>query len=89
MKTLIKKLKALRIYAVMCRFFNFIILGRCRVEIETPQFLGSQDNFYMLRQIGWLYLITLEFKHDKNCGGNHDVQFHSIYDAHKSIVIWF
>lgn len=77
------------VYAVMCRFFNFIILGRYRVEIETPQFLGGQDNFYMLKQIGWIYLITLKFKHDKNCGGNHDVQFHSIEDAHKSIVRWF
>ncbi len=88
-KNLIEKLKALRIYAVMCRFFNFIVLGRYRVEIKTPQFLDSQDNFYMLKQIGWIYLTTLKFKHDKNCGGSHDVQFHSIKDAHKSIVRWF
>lgn len=88
-KTLIEKLKALRIYAVMCRFFNFIILGRYRVEIETPQFLGSQEKFYMLKQIGWIYLVTLKFKHDKNCGGSHDVKFHSIKYAHKSIIRWF
>ena len=88
MKTLFEKLKALRIYAVMCRFFNFIILGRYRVEIETPQFLGSQDNFYIKKQIGWLYLMTLKFNHDKNCGGSHYVQFNSIEDAHKSIVRW-
>ena len=88
MKTLIEKLKSTRIYRVINRIFNFIILGRYRVEIETKQFLGNEDNFYMLKQIGWVYLTTLKFKHDKNCGGNHDVQFHSIKDVHKSIVRW-
>ena len=74
-------------YSVTCRLFKFIILGRFRVEIETAQFLGSQDNFYMLKQIGWIYLTTLEFKNDKKCGGKHDV-LHSIDCAHKSIVRW-
>lgn len=90
-KRLIEKIKALHIYAVFIIFpgiYRFIILGRYRVEIETPQFLGSQDNFYMMKQIGWIYLATLKFKHDKNCGGNHDVQFKSINDAYKAIVRW-
>ena len=77
------------IVAIIRRFFNFIIFGRYRVQIETPQFLGSQDDFYMLKQIGWMYFTTLRFKHDKNYGGSHDVQFHSIENAHKSIVMWF
>jgi hypothetical protein len=74
--------------SIMSRFFNFIILGRYRVEIETPQFFGEND-FYMLKQVGWIYLTTLKFKHDKKCGGSHDVQFHSTRDAFNSIVRWF
>lgn len=64
---------------------NFIILGRYRVEIETPQFYGSQTNFSMKKQVGWLYLVTLKFKHNKKYEG-HDIQFHSIEDAYKSVV---
>jgi hypothetical protein len=78
-----------RLYAVICRLFNFIILGRERVEIETPQFLGSQDKFYMLKQVGWIHYVTLKFKHDKKIGATHDVQFHSIEDAYKSVIRWF
>jgi hypothetical protein len=76
------------LYAVMCRFLNFIILGRKRVEIETPQFLGSQDKFYVLKQVGWLYYVTLKFKHDKKRGATHNIQFNSIEDAHKSVIKW-
>ena len=70
------------------RFDNFI-KGKIRVEIETPQFLGNQENFYMLKQIGWIHYMTLLFKPDKNCGGNHCVQFHSLKNTYKSIVKWF
>ena len=48
----------------LSRLFNFLVLGRFRVEVETPQFLGGQDNYYMLRQVGWLYLAPLEFRPD-------------------------
>jgi hypothetical protein len=65
---------------------NFIFLGRIKVVIQTPQFLGSQEEFYMLKQTGWLYLTTLKFKPIRELGGNHEVCFRSIKDAHSAIV---
>jgi hypothetical protein len=49
---------------ILSRLFNFLVLGRFRVEVETPQFLGRQDKYYMLRQVGWLYLVSMKFRPD-------------------------
>jgi len=70
------------------RLFNFLVLGRSKVEIQTPQFLGSQDKFYMFKQIGWFYYIGKKFVPDKKQIKGHKVYFETIEQAHKSILQW-
>lgn len=60
--------------------------------IETPQFRGSQDNFWMKRQTGTFNtetkLFTPDDNHENNKGevGKHSVQFRSMEDFKKSII---
>lgn len=54
--------------------------------IETPQFMGSQDKFWMKKQSGIFDTVTLRFQPNddpmNNSGsvGKHSVQFSSIAD---------
>lgn len=60
--------------------------------IETPQFRGSQDNYWMKRQTGFFDSKTLLFTpndnpdNDKGEVGKHSVQFHSLSDFKKSRI---
>jgi hypothetical protein len=86
----------------LSRLFNFLVLGRFRVEVKTPQFIGRQDKYYMLRQVGWLYLAPLEFRPDPRqvptadvdapmsnlTVGGHRIYFQSIAQAYSSVVRW-
>jgi len=65
---------------------DLITKGQLRVEIETPQFLSTQEKFYMLRQRGWISLSTLMFKYDRNELGGHDVYLRNIKDVYESVV---
>lgn len=69
-------------------FFNYLVLGRYKVVIRTPQFLGNQEKFYMFEQTGWLYITTLKFKPISNLKGNHIVYFKSLEDAHSAVIKW-
>jgi hypothetical protein len=54
--------------------------------IETPQFLGSEDKYYMLRQIGVLDTETFLFTPYK---GGHRVQFQGEEDFERfRINVW-
>ena len=63
-----------------------------RCTIETPQFRGSQDDFWMKKQTGWLNTDSLLFTPDRNPEndkgevGKHGVQFHSLEDFKKAKV---
>jgi hypothetical protein len=67
---------------------DYLIFGRVKVKIETPQFLGSQDKFYMHSQVGHLYYTTLEFRPEQKKKGNHNVKFHTIDQAYDAIIEW-
>ena len=77
-----------KMYSFFTEFLNFVILGRVKVMIQTPQFLGSQENYYLLKQPGWLYLTTLKFTPIKELGGKHVVYFGSIKEAWSAIIKW-
>jgi hypothetical protein len=75
-----------KIQTIYNTIIDLITKGQLRVEIETPQFLGTQEKFYILRQRGWISIFTLTFKYDRNEIGGHDVYFWSIKDVYRSIV---
>ena len=56
-----------------------------RCKIQTPQFLGSQDKFYMFKQYGVFDTVTLKFT--PTCIGGHTVQFHDINDFYNKALI--
>jgi hypothetical protein len=51
-----------KIQTIYNTIIELITKGQLRVEIETPQFLTTQEKFYMLRQRGWINVSTLTFK---------------------------
>lgn len=74
--------KAFYTRLVMHRFIFFV-----RCEIETPQFLGCQEKYYMFRQSGWYNILTKKFKTDHKVSGSHDVWgFTSFKDFQDSVV---
>jgi hypothetical protein len=75
-----------KIQIIYNTIIDLITKGQLRVEIETPQFLGTQEKFYMLRQRGWISLSTLMFKYDRNELGGHDVYLRNIKDVYESVV---
>jgi hypothetical protein len=75
-----------KIQIIYNTIIDLITKGQLRVEIETPQFLSTQEKFYMLRQRGWISVSTLMFKYDRNEIGGHDVYFWSIKGVYKGIV---
>jgi hypothetical protein len=75
-----------KIQIIYNTIIDLITKGQLRVEIETPQFLSTQEKFYMLRQRGWISIFTLMFKYDRNEVRGHDVCFRSIKDVYMSIV---
>jgi hypothetical protein len=75
-----------KIQIIYNTIIDLITKGQLRVEIETPQFLSTQEKFYMLRQRGWISLSTIMFKYDRNELIGHDVYFRSIKDVYRSIV---
>lgn len=85
---MIKKIKNSGLYNNIISTLNLIFLGRYKVIIETPQFIGSSGDKYMLRQQGWLYITNCQFIHDKNNGGKHDVYFKNMDDAYHAVVKW-
>lgn len=54
--------------------------------IQTPQFKNGKV-WKMQKQSGVFDVRTLKFSHDGIFSG-HDVQFHSIEDFHKSVVVY-
>ena len=75
-----------KIQIIYNTIIDLITKGQLRVEIETPQFLGTQEKFYMLRQRGWIGIFTPMFKYDRNEISGHDVYFWSIKDVYSSVV---
>jgi hypothetical protein len=75
-----------KIQIIYNTIIDLITKGQLRVEIETPQFLSTQEKFYILRQRGWISIFTLTFKYDRNEIGGHDVCFRSIKDVYRGIV---
>jgi hypothetical protein len=75
-----------KIQIIYNTIIDLITKGQLRVEIETPQFLSTQEKFYMLRQRGWISVFTLMFKYDRNEMRGHDVCFRSIKDVYRGIV---
>jgi|688.fasta_scaffold758761_3 hypothetical protein len=75
-----------KIQTIYNTIIELITKGQLRVEIETPQFLTTQEKFYMLRQRGWISVSTLTFKYDRNEISGHDVYFWSIKDVYSSVV---
>ena len=75
-----------KIQIIYNTIIDLITKGQLRVEIETPQFLSTQEKFYMLRQRGWISVSTLMFKYDRNEGRGHDVCFRSIKGVYRGIV---
>jgi hypothetical protein len=75
-----------KIQIIYNTIIDLITKGQLRVEIETPQFLSTQEKFYMLRQRGWISVSTLMFKYDRNEIGGHDVCFRSIKGVYRGIV---
>lgn len=67
-------------------------IGDVQCTIETPQFRGNQDNYWMKKQTGTLntetYLFTPDDnpENDKGEVGKHSVQFASIEDFKKFII---
>jgi hypothetical protein len=75
-----------KIQTIYNTIIDLITKGQLRVEIETPQFLSTQEKFYMLKQRGWISVFTLMFKYDRNEMRGHDVYFWSIKDVYRGIV---
>ena len=75
-----------KIQIIYNTIIDLITKGQLRVEIETPQFLSTQEKFYMLRQRGWISVFTLMFKYDRNEMRGHDVCFRSIKGVYRGIV---
>ena len=75
----------------MKNFFKLVLnflLSRIPVEIETPQFTNGGQDFYMYRQSGYLYLVTLQFRPFEYVGHNHTVQFRTAEDSFNAVVKW-
>lgn len=74
--------KAFFMRLVMHRFILFV-----RCEISTPQFLGTQEDYYMFNQTGWYFILNRKFYTDWKVAGSHDVMgWKSFKDFRKSIV---
>ena len=56
-------------------------------EIETPQFLGCQEKYYLFRQTGKYNIITRRFKTDNSVPGSHDVKGFKSYKDFKKYVV--
>lgn len=63
-----------------------------KCTIKTPQFRGSQDDFWLKKQTGVFNYNTMVFTPDDNPDndkgevGKHGVQFHSIDDFKKARI---
>lgn len=55
-----------------------------RCEIQTPQFLGSQEKFYMLKQKGTFVMPLMKFFSASING--HNVQFDTLKDLEKALI---
>lgn len=67
-------------------FFKYYFSLNIKCEIETPQFLGCQEKYYMFKQTGRYNVFNKKFTTDNSVEGSHNVWYRNNKDFEKSVI---